>query len=107
VTFSVDPEHDTPDKLAVYSQRYHASPERWSFLTGARSTLEEVILRGLKVHMTKGDGEGADDIMSIGHGGHFALVDAAGQIRGYYDSVDSDAVDRLLRDAALLVNDAG
>jgi protein SCO1/2 len=43
-----------------------------------------------------------DDLLSIFHGTHFVLVDRAGQIRGYYDSADSDSTDRLLRDTKRL-----
>jgi hypothetical protein len=32
------------------------------------------------------------------------LVDGAGRIRGYYDPEAADAVDRVVRDAALLLN---
>ena len=34
VTFTVDPENDTPEKLAAYAKSYHANPQRWTFLTG-------------------------------------------------------------------------
>lgn len=33
VSISIDPEHDTPQKLAEYAQRFDAGP-RWTFLTG-------------------------------------------------------------------------
>ena len=32
VSFSVDPERDTPDKLSEYGARYHADPKKWIFL---------------------------------------------------------------------------
>lgn len=34
VSFSIDPEQDTPAALAVYAQRFHAGPQ-WLFLTGS------------------------------------------------------------------------
>src|SRR6185503_13820027 len=34
VTFTVDPENDTPERLAAYAQAYHANPSKWTFLTG-------------------------------------------------------------------------
>ena len=37
VTFTVDPENDTPERLAAYASLYHASPARWTFLTGDAS----------------------------------------------------------------------
>ena len=39
VTFTVDPEHDTPEMLAAYAKRHGADPARWKFLTGARGDL--------------------------------------------------------------------
>jgi cytochrome oxidase Cu insertion factor (SCO1/SenC/PrrC family) len=35
VSFSVDPEKDTPDVLRGYGEKLHADPERWDFLTMA------------------------------------------------------------------------
>jgi hypothetical protein len=40
----------------------------------------------------------------ISHGSHLVLVDGDARIRGYYDPQDPGAVDRVVRDAALLVN---
>lgn len=35
VSISIDPEHDTPERLAEYAHRFGAGP-RWTFLTGGR-----------------------------------------------------------------------
>ncbi len=102
VSFTVDPEHDTPEVLLQYAKAQKASPRIWSFLTGSREALTKTVVDGLKVHMAK---EGpADDLMSYGHGGHFVVVDGKMRVRGYYDSSEKDAVDDILRDVALLVN---
>jgi len=34
VSISIDPEHDTPERLEEYAERFRAGP-RWTFLTGA------------------------------------------------------------------------
>ncbi|MEO5573965.1 MAG: SCO family protein [Gammaproteobacteria bacterium] len=34
ISISIDPEHDTPERLSSYAHRYHAGPE-WRFLTGS------------------------------------------------------------------------
>src|SRR6187397_2946501 len=34
VSFTVDPQMDTPEVLRDYSERLHARPGRWEFLTG-------------------------------------------------------------------------
>src|SRR5205823_2030054 len=32
VSFSVDPDNDTPARLAAYAEQYHYNPLRWTFL---------------------------------------------------------------------------
>jgi protein SCO1/2 len=99
VSISVDPRHDTPARLAEYARAARASPRMWTFLTGPAEAVQETVVRGLKVHM----GE-ETQVGDVSHGTHLVLVDGAARIRGYYDPDDPDAVDRVVRDAALLVN---
>ena len=54
--------------------------------------------RGFKIALTRG----SSDAMSITHGVHVVLVDGQGRIRGYYDSNDADALERLVADARRL-----
>ena len=91
-----------PEKLLAYAQSHRVSPRMWSFLTGTREELKRVVVDGLKVHMDKSGDD--DDLMSIGHGSHFVLVDALGRIRGYYQFNDPGAIDAVLRDAGLLAS---
>jgi protein SCO1 len=102
VSFSVDPEHDTPARLAAYAQAHRASPRMWTFLTGPADAVQETVERGLRVSMGKDPADPSP--AGISHGTHLVLVDGVGRIRGYYDPEEPDAVDRLVRDAALLVN---
>jgi protein SCO1 len=102
VSFTVDPEHDTPEKLLEYAATHKAAPETWSFLTGPRPELERVIIDGMKVHIQKGSEP--DDLMGIGHGSYFVLVDTKMQIRGYYQHSEPASVDQLLRDARLIAS---
>lgn len=102
VSFTVDPQHDTPEVLAAYARQHGASPRLWKFLTGPLQTVQSTVVGGLKIAM--GDVEGEQDFASIMHGTHFVLVDQQGRIRGYYDSSAPDVVDRLLADAAMLIN---
>ena len=100
VSFSVDPEYDTPQRLADYAHAHRVSPRMWSFLTGDREALTQLAVKGLKMSVTR---EGAGDLMSIGHDSHFVLVDGSGDVRGYYES-DEASLDRLMRDIGMLVN---
>jgi len=42
LSITVDPEHDTPDKLAAFAERYKANPERWRFVTGKPADIRQV-----------------------------------------------------------------
>jgi protein SCO1/2 len=96
VSFSVDPEHDTPPVLAAYATRHQANLARWSFLTGATDEIKRVVTDSLKIALEQQPGKPIGE--SILHGTHFALVDAAMQVRGYYDLADEDALERMLAD---------
>jgi len=104
VSFSVDPDYDTPERLAAYAEKYGAQPARWSFLTGEYTQLKDTIVKGFKVSMGR-ESTDENDVNGIFHGTHFVLVDRSGEIRGYYNSEHDDAVERLLRDAERLVED--
>lgn len=106
VSFSVDPTYDTPERLAEYARKHGANPARWSFLTGDYARIKDTVVSSFKISMGRESMDEAD-VLGIFHGNHFVLVDGAGEIRGYYESVDDEAVERLLRDAARLARENG
>jgi protein SCO1/2 len=84
VSFSVDPEHDTPAVLAAYAQKYQAGA-RWHFLTGALDAIEKTVVAGFKIHVGEATPSESDpSLVEIMHGEHFVLIDGRGGIRGYY-----------------------
>ncbi len=101
LSFSVDPEYDTPERLSQFAQNYSADPKRWHFLTGQTDKVKEVVEGALKISMQKNglDENGVPDIV---HGSHFVLFDSKGRIRGYYNSEDTERIDALKRDAEAL-----
>ncbi len=42
VSFTIDPEHDTPELMAEYLKRYRAKPG-WDFFTGSRADIDRVM----------------------------------------------------------------
>lgn len=42
ISFSIDPEHDTPEIMTTYLKRYRAQPG-WSFLTGDRDDIDTIM----------------------------------------------------------------
>lgn len=87
VSFSVDPERDTPEKLAAYARTYHADPHKWSFLTGSLDVMQKAVVDGFKIGVDRH--KTADDFWDIVHGEHMVVVDGAGQIRGYFASTEA------------------
>jgi protein SCO1/2 len=102
VSFSVDPEHDTPPVLSRYADRYKADAARWLFLTGDKQEISRLIQQGFRLSATPAlnDGSGAGVIL---HSPRFVLVDEAAEIRGYYDSRDPQALQRLSSDVETLM----
>lgn len=82
VSFSVDPENDTPPVLFKYATDAHADPARWSFITGGADDVQKAVVVGFKMSAAKiAKGAGDYDVV---HGDWFVLVDRKGAIRGYY-----------------------
>ena len=89
VSFTVDPERDTPAALAQYAARYHAQPERWHFLTGPRDALDHLTRDAFKLGNVDG---------SLVHSTRLVLLDRESRIRGYYGTSEDDPVVQLVRD---------
>jgi len=94
VSFTVDPDRDTPQELAKYAAFYSAKPGVWYFLTGPRQTLNHLSLDVFKLNAVDG---------SLDHSTRFVLVDRKLQIRGYYLTSEPDAITRVIADAKTLL----
>ena len=101
VSFSVDPEKDTPEVLSRYAERLQAEPGRWDFLTGPKSVIYKLSHDGFKLAIS--DGGDAQGIPV--HSTRVVLVDRNGQIRGYYDATDAEAITKLLADTNHLLRE--
>ncbi len=101
VSFSVDPERDTPGVLSEYADRYQADEDRWLFLTGEKARVYSVIREGFQLAVG-GVEEGTDQIM---HSLRFALVDRKGRVRSYYDGTDPGLLEKLLPELKMLLKE--
>jgi protein SCO1/2 len=104
VSISVDPEHDTPEVLSRYAERFKADPQRWLFLTGDKSEIYRLAQEGFRLSAVPASEKEAQETDVILHSSRFVLVDGKGQIRGYYDSTDAEAVKRLRHDIRVLLS---
>lgn len=103
VSFSVDPDFDTPAVLQQYADSWGIEDPRWLFLTGAREAVEVLVREGFRLAVDASPPAGqASPLEPILHSTRFVLVDAAGAIRGYYDVARGEELARLARDLAAL-----
>ena len=101
VSFSVDPAKDTPQVLRGYAEKLQAEPGRWDFLTGPQSTIYNLSRDGFKLAVSNGSEDKGVPV----HSTRMILVDRHGQIRGYYDATEADAITRLVADTNHLLRE--
>ncbi|MFO0748803.1 MAG: SCO family protein [Myxococcota bacterium] len=123
VSFSVDPEFDTPEVLAGYAKEHGIDGKRWHLLTGKRADIEAVV-----VGKSEKNKDGALDqwgfatamgerepgqapgkpagIVDIAHSMKIVLVDAKGGIRYYFSATEPKDVGLVVTHAVQLAREA-
>lgn len=101
VSFSVDPENDTPEVLRAFAKKYDVDLATWSFLTGDYETVKRTSEESFKMTM-EGKADAQASGFGIVHGSHLVLVDQDMQIRGFYQTKTEDELGKLLEDAKSL-----
>jgi len=79
VSITCDPTHDTPQRLAEYSQLFNARPKSWHFLTGDLTLIKRVGQERF--------GIAVDELV---HSDRLVLFDTQGEVQGTYRSTDRD-----------------
>jgi protein SCO1/2 len=103
VSITVDPETDTPERLAEYAARFGVDSGRWTLLTGEIDTIRRVAVEGFKTALgERAEVEGG--FFDIAHSGKLVLVDGRGRIRGYYD-YDALGMDELFNRSLHVLNE--
>jgi cytochrome oxidase Cu insertion factor (SCO1/SenC/PrrC family) len=103
VSFSVDPERDSTERLRAYAGDIGADTSLWSFVTGAQGVVSQLCQTAFQLASGTLDADGAQ-VSPEGHSDRFVLVDRKGTIRGYYRPVAGEPeVARLLADLERLV----
>ena len=83
VTFTIDPEHDTPDELKKYAERFtDPKDERWLFLHGPERFIRLLCRRGFKVGVRKV--EGVHESLMYDHFLNLLVIDKKGNVRGNF-----------------------
>ncbi|MBX3184337.1 MAG: SCO family protein [Polyangiaceae bacterium] len=101
VSFSVDPDNDTPAELTAYAKKHEADLSSWTFLTGDYEVVKRTSVEGFKLAL-EGSADASADHFGILHGSHLVLVDTRGKIRGFYRPEEERSMEQLLTDIGRL-----
>lgn len=93
VSFSVDPEVDTPSVLKDFADNYEADYSNWDFLTGySPETIQEFAVKSFKTLAEKTeDGQ-------VFHSNKFYLITPNGNAIKKYDGLRADEMDKIIND---------
>lgn len=92
VSFTMDPENDTPAVLKKYAENSNASSKQWIFLSGPKELIRNHIMPGFSLAALDQN----SDTDPVVHSTRLVLVDKKGVIRGFYNGGDT------LQNAAIL-----
>ena len=101
VTFSVDPEFDTPEVLAAYAEAVQADPERWLFVTGDPAAIQRLARESFLSPAERAPA-GTPVGEQVSHSTRLVAVDKRGRVRGFYHGESDDQVDLLVARLAFL-----
>lgn len=103
LSHTIDPEHDSVSVLRDYAQRLGVpTAAQWHFATAPRDTIFRLASRYMVAAQRDSTAPGG-----AVHSGAFVLIDAQRHIRGVYDGVNPQEVDRLLADLPRLLPEVG
>jgi protein SCO1/2 len=98
ISFSIDPQRDSLQRLQYWASRFQINPEQWWLLTGDKKTIYDLALNEMKLGLI--DGESVDT--NFVHSDKFVLIDSNRVVRGYYSGLDSTELSKLSSDLILL-----
>lgn len=99
LSFTINPENDTPDVLLDYANQYGVDLKNWDFLTGDEAATHHLGVKGFLVHARADE----DEPGGFAHSPSLVLIDRSGKIRGVYDGTNTEEVDLLNQDIRRLL----
>ena len=98
LSHTVFPVADSVPVLKKYALEKGVIDKKWKLVTGDKKQIYDLARKSYMVTKTNGDGGKYDMI----HTENFALIDKKGQVRGYYDGTDPEAIESLMEDLKIL-----
>lgn len=101
ISFSIDPERDTPATLNRYKRHHGIQSDNWTFLTGDEEKTHLLGIENFQIFA----GRDEESQGGFAHSGAFTLVDKEGFVRGVYLGTDPKQVEQLEKDLRLLLKE--
>lgn len=101
ISFTIDPERDTPSTLLRYKSHHGIATNNWTFLSGDEERTHLLGIENFQIFAGR-DNEAQG---GFAHSGAFTLVDKEGFVRGVYLGTDSKQVEQLEKDIRLLLKE--
>ena len=101
VSISVDGAHDSPTALRSYQQTTGFQSTNWSLLTGQQPEVAELAKQSFLVDVLPDPAQPS----TIIHSSMLVLLDPQKRIRGYYDSLSKEQMEKLDDELKVLINE--
>ncbi len=99
VSFTIDPRHDSPERLKKYAKKLEVDTQKWWFLNTDENVYD--IANAYFVAAYK-----ADDVPGgFDHSGKIILVDKQGHIRSFSEGTDPETTPKLIHDIKVLLGE--
>lgn len=98
ISVSVDPEFDDVERLRWWAEKFNVNPDNWWLVTGDKKDIYDFAFSEVKASIADVDVDTA-----FIHTENFFLIDRQRVIRGWYNGLDPDAQERIVKDIPLLM----
>ncbi|MGZ3456406.1 MAG: SCO family protein [Polyangiales bacterium] len=99
LSHTVDPDSDTPERLAAYAAKVGAIPGKWQLVTGDVAAIYDLARTSYFAEKQIGLKKGSNEFL---HTENMLLVDRHGHLRGIYDATLPAEAARVIEDIATL-----
>ncbi len=101
ISFSVDPDYDTPEVLSAYAKTNGFKSVKWDFVTGPKDLIYDLSKNDFLLDALP-DPANPDNVI---HSSMFVLLDPQKRIRGYYNSLNKEQMDKLSDEIKVLITE--
>lgn len=104
LSFTSDPEFDTPEVLRIYAKKHAGAGPPWHFLTGDKDTIYALVREALKLALMEKPEEERESEFDLNiHSTLVLLIDRQGRVISHFKGADEHDPDEILAAVRALV----